>query len=136
MPEGYTIGTLAKAGGVHVETIRYYERLQILQQPRRPYGKARRYQATHLERLRFIQRAKSAGFNLTEIAVLTRFEHDRSCRDTREIAAKKLHAVENRIRELRTLRTDLRRWIELCDANSTGNPCPALSALSGKDDQS
>ena len=135
MSGDYTIGTFAKAGGVHVETVRYYERLGILQQPSRRYGKVRRYQTADLERLRFIQRAKSAGFNLAEIHSLIRFENHRSCRDTRALAAKKLQAVETRMRELRTLRMDLRRWIELCDANSDGEGCPALSALAGKDDE-
>lgn len=133
MPGDFTIGRFAMAAGVHVETIRYYERLGILQQPPRPYGKVRRYQVSDLDRLRFIQRAKSAGFNLTEIQALIRFGHDRSCREIRELAAKKLRVVEGRIQELRTLRSDLNRWIEQCDASSNGDPCPALAALAGQD---
>lgn len=133
MAESYSIGALAKAGGVGVETIRYYERRKLLQQPPRPYGRIRKYGDAHLERIQFIRRAQSAGFGLNEIESLIRFQLDQSCRETRELAASKLHLIESRLRELKALRSDLKRWIAQCDANAKESSCPTLAALSGAD---
>lgn len=131
MSEVYTIGTLAKAGGVHVETVRYYERRKLLRQPPRPYGRIRRYTAIDLERLRFIKRSQAAGFSLAEIEALVRLQQRQSCQATRQLAADKLRSIEIRLRELSSLRGDLMAWIAQCDANVDEGCCPALTALGG-----
>src|SRR3954452_6882763 len=72
-PFTFTIGAFAREAGVNVETVRYYERRGLLEQPDRGPGDGyRRYTAHDLDRLQFVQRAKSLGFTLTEIRDLLR----------------------------------------------------------------
>lgn len=120
----YTIARLARAAGVHVETIRYYQRLNLVRRPPRPVGGIRRYGDADAERLRFIKRAQAMGFTLAETARLLRLQERRSCSATRELAASKLLLVEARLRELRELRRDLARLVAACDAN-----CPVIQRL-------
>ena len=68
-----TVGELAKATGVHVETVRYYQRRGLLATPERRYGTIRRYTDADRDRLRFIRRAQRLGFTLEEIAQLSAF---------------------------------------------------------------
>lgn len=65
-----TIGGVAQAAGVNVETVRYYQRVGLLREPKRPPGGIRRYAAGSVERIRFIKRAQQLGFNLDEVARL------------------------------------------------------------------
>ena len=67
---GMTIGALAKGAGVHVETVRYYQRIGLLTPPLRAHGTIRRYPQQSLQRLRFIKRAQQLGFSLEEVAHL------------------------------------------------------------------
>jgi MerR family mercuric resistance operon transcriptional regulator len=130
MPQPYTIATLAAAAGVHVETVRYYQRLRLLAEPARPPRGIRRYAETDAEQLRFIKRAQAMGFTLAQIASLLALQkRGRSCRATRELAAAKLDLVEARIRELRHLRKELAALIADCDANTEGGTCPVIQRL-------
>lgn len=133
MPRPYTIARLAAAAGVHVETIRYYQRLKLVPEPPRPLGGIRRYTEVDAERLRFIKRARAMGFTLPEIVSLLALLRRPSCRATRELAATKLGLVDARIRELRRLRAELAGLIADCDANSEDSACPVIQrlALSG-----
>src|SRR5579864_5732974 len=118
MSQPYTIGRLAEAAGVHIETIRYYQRLRLVSQPPRPLGGIRRYSEADAERLRFIKRAQAMGFTLFEVEGLLKLQARQSCRATRQLAATKLHLVDVRIRELRNLRKELAGLIAACDANT------------------
>lgn len=129
MPQTYTIARLARAAGVHVETIRYYQRRQLVPEPPRPAGSVRRYTEDDAERLRFIRRAQAMGFSLAEIANLLRLRARRSCRATRELAATKLQVVDGRIRELRQLRKELALLVASCDANPQDASCPVIERL-------
>jgi MerR family mercuric resistance operon transcriptional regulator len=129
MSSSYTIGRLAAAAGVHVETIRYYQRRGVVPQPVRPAGGVRRYTEVDAERLRFIKRAQLMGFTLAEIENLLLLRTRRSCRATRELAARKLQAVDGRIRELRQLRGELSGLIAACDSNSENRDCPVIERL-------
>ena len=129
----YSIGGLARAGGVGVETIRYYERRKLLKQPLRRHGQMRRYAESDLDRLRFIKRAQAAGFTLDEVEALIGFQRDQSCRDTSAAVAAKLKEVERRLVELKRLRDDLKVLSVRCEANRTEKYCPALDALAGKE---
>jgi len=129
MPQPYTIARLAAAAGVHVETIRYYQRRRLIAQPPRPVGGVRRYSEADAERLRFIKRAQAMGFTLAEISNLLRLRTRRSCRATRELAATKLQIVDSRIRELRQLRKELAALIADCDANADETTCPVIERL-------
>ena len=132
MSTTYSIGTLAKAGGVGVETIRYYERRKLLNQPGRRHGSMRRYGQSDLETLRFIRRAQAAGFSLDEVEALTRFHREKSCRSTRTLASRKLREIETRLVELKRLRDQLRQWVAECDANQHDDCCPVLDQLSAR----
>lgn len=128
----YTIAELAAAAGVHVETVRYYQRLKLVPEPPRPIGSIRRYAEADAERLRFIKRAQAMGFTLTEVTSLIAIQARRSCRATRELAATKLRLVDVRIRELRALRKELACLIADCDANKQGKKCPVLERLASR----
>jgi MerR family mercuric resistance operon transcriptional regulator len=125
----YTIGRLADAASVHVETVRYYQRRGLLAAPSRTTGGFRRYSDTDVERLRFIKRAQGTGFTLAEIEALLAVRESQSCADTRALAARKLAKVEERLRDLRRLRTELKEWIDLCDRNPVDAPCPSIRHL-------
>lgn len=129
MSQSYTIGSLAAAAGVHVETIRYYQRRGLVPEPPRPRGSVRRYSDEDADRLRFIKRAQSVGFTLAEIQSLLELRVAKSCRATRELAASKLELVKSRVRELRHLQRDLALWIAECDANAEESSCPVIDHL-------
>jgi MerR family mercuric resistance operon transcriptional regulator len=130
MLRAYTIAELAATAGVHVETVRYYQRLKLVPEPPRPTGSIRRYTQADAERLRFIKRAQAMGFTLAEVTSLIAIQARRSCRATRELAATKLRLVDARIRELRALRKELAGLIADCDANKQDTKCPVLERLS------
>jgi MerR family mercuric resistance operon transcriptional regulator len=127
--ENLTIAGLAKAGGVGVETVRYYQRRGLLAEPPRA-GAIRRYGGGDLRRLRFIRRAQGAGFTLEEIAELLALDsgHDRA--RVRILAGERLAALEARIAELEAARTALARLSKACSAGTKG-PCPILEAFEG-----
>jgi MerR family transcriptional regulator, mercuric resistance operon regulatory protein len=130
-----TIGALAAAAGVHVETVRYYQRRGLITEPVRPRGGVRRYTADDADRLRFIKRAQAMGFALAEIENLLKLRTRRSCRATRELAQAKLNIVNARIRELRQLREELVILIADCDTNSEDSRCPLMDRLAGHGDR-
>jgi MerR family transcriptional regulator, mercuric resistance operon regulatory protein len=129
MPRPYTIARLAAAAGVHVETIRYYQRLRLMPEPSRPLGGIRRHTESDADRLRFIKRAQAMGFTLAEVGSLLTLQDRRSCHATRELAASKLRLVDARIRELRGLRKELAGLIADCDANTQDAKCPVIQRL-------
>ena len=125
---GMTIGRLARAAGVHVETVRYYQRRGLLALPPRPTGGVRRYSQTAVAQLRFIKRAQNIGFSLAEIKQLLRLERMLGCRDARALASAKLSAVEQRMADLERVRGALRWMIGECDAGGTRS-CPIIETL-------
>jgi len=125
----YTIGQLATAAGVNVETIRYYQRRKLMAEPKRPVGRTRRYSVADAERLQFIKAAQRLGFTLSEVEDLLRVITPMSCSKTREIAAAKLTEVDERIRELQQLRTLFVGLLTACDDNSDDLRCPIIERL-------
>jgi MerR family mercuric resistance operon transcriptional regulator len=133
MPQIYTIASLAAAAGVHVETVRYYQRLRLVPEPARPPRGIRRYVEADAERLRFIKRAQAMGFTLAEVVGLLALQkRGHSCRATRDLAAAKLDLVDARIRELRDLRRELAGLVADCDANTRDEACPVFERLDPK----
>ncbi|MEW6690123.1 MAG: MerR family transcriptional regulator [Pseudomonadota bacterium] len=126
-----TIGGLAKATGVHVETIRYYQRRGLLAEPRRPAGGVRRYGADAVARLGFIRRAQEVGFTLEEVGVLLKLGETPNCRGARSLAARKLALVEARLADLGRIRGALRSLLAQCDTGRERH-CPIIDALSGE----
>jgi MerR family mercuric resistance operon transcriptional regulator len=125
--ETLTIGELARGAGVNVETVRYYERRGLLDEPPRSPSGYRQYSADDLWRLQFIGRAKRLGFTLGEIGDLL---GSGRCADAVLAAAHaKLATVIERQRELVELQGRLRELVELCEGGDPG-ACAALDVLS------
>src|SRR5712671_5735664 len=127
-----TIGRLARAAGVNVESVRYYQRRGLVAEPERPLNSVRRYSEDSVKRIRFIKRAQDLGFTLAEIANLLALEDGRSCRETRELAGRKLAIVESRLTDLDRLRKTLRELIARCDTSRGKVSCPIISVLSSE----
>lgn len=126
-----TIGGLAKAAGVGVETVRYYQRRGLLQQPARPHGEVRRYSCDDLDRLKFIRSAQSAGFTLAEIKELLALDRSNDRSRVRELATERVGELDKKIEDLRGAREALSRLANLCASNAAG-PCPILQAFEPK----
>lgn len=123
------IGELARAGGVNVETIRYYQRRGLLAQPPRTGG-PRRYGPEYLDRLRSIRAAQTAGFTLDEIATLLAL--DTSERGAAQALARaRIAALDERIAALQTMRRALLRLEAACASGEPG-PCPIIAAFRGE----
>ncbi len=129
MLQSYTIGQLAADAGVSVETVRYYQRRKMFPVPKRSHGSPRRYGRAEAERLRFIKGAQRLGFTLNEVDDLLKLLNPMSCGQTRTIAAAKLEVVDERIRELRSLRNEFKRLLAACDANTDKSRCPIIEGL-------
>jgi MerR family mercuric resistance operon transcriptional regulator len=115
---------------VHVETVRYYQRLRLLPKPMRPARGVRRYTSGDAERLRFIKRAQAMGFSLGEMSALLQLKDRRSCRATRDLAMTKLQAIDAQIRSLRKLRAELAELLTVCASNTDDATCPVIDRLS------
>jgi DNA-binding transcriptional MerR regulator len=120
-----TIGKLAAAEGVGVETVRFYQRRGLLAQPERRASGYREYSKADRWRLAFIRRARALGFTLAEIADLLGPAEARSAADIAQAAAVKLAAVDEQIRKLALLRCRLRRLVQVC-AHGDNDDCVAL----------
>jgi MerR family mercuric resistance operon transcriptional regulator len=125
-----TIGGLARAAGVGVETVRYYQRRGLLPEPARPPGEIRRYSAADVKRLRFIRRAQAAGFTLDQIGELLALDRTDDRARVRELATGRLAALDARIAELDQARAALERLRATCASGRNG-PCPILDAFDG-----
>ena len=128
-----TIGGVAKAAGVNVETIRYYQRLKLLEEPARPPGGVRRYAEAAVARVRFIKRAQELGFSLAEIRRLLRLGDPQSCGEARALASEKLALVEARVADLQRLRGVLQDLIGRCDRRRGKVDCPIIESLARED---
>ncbi len=133
MSNELTIGRLARAAGVHVETIRYYERTGLLPRPPKPAQGYRHYPSATVQRIRFIKRAQTLGFKLQEIVELLQLDND-DCVDMRARAEQKLALVQAQIRDLGRLRNTLQELIRACHDNPSAGRCPIVDALSDQPD--
>ena len=129
MSDDLTIGILAKRSGVNVETIRYYQRRHLMEEPSKPMGGYRRYSSETVKRVRFIKRAQSLGFTLEEISGLLDLDERKACLETREIAGQKLASIEEKLLDLLRMKKALSRLIRACDTSSVGEPCPIIHLL-------
>ena len=125
--QALTIGRLAEAGGVGVETVRFYQRRGLLGTPTRGGG-IRRYGADDLLRLRFIKQAQMAGFILEEIKELLDLDAGADRARARELASNRLNALDAKIRELRRARDALQRLARACAEDDAG-PCPIIASF-------
>jgi MerR family transcriptional regulator, mercuric resistance operon regulatory protein len=124
-----TVGALARKAGVNVETVRYYQRLGLLELPEKPLRGIRRYGDEALSRVRFIKRAQELGFSLAEIRRLMRLGDPQRCGEARALAAEKLALVESRLIDLERLRGVLKDLIGRCDRRRGRVACPIIESL-------
>lgn len=128
----FTIGSLARASNINVESIRYYHRIGLLPAPQRMHGHIRRYTEDSLKRVRFIKRAQRLGFSLDEIRLLLSLADDQHCAETRELAERKLAIVGQKMADLAAIQTTLKTLIATCVATSGGCGCPIIDSLGGE----
>jgi MerR family mercuric resistance operon transcriptional regulator len=128
--QSLTIAKLAKAGGVGVETVRFYQRKGLLETPTRGDG-IRRYGSDDLRRLRFIRQAQAAGFTLQEIKELLDLDASEDRARARELAKARVKALDAKIAELESARDALRRLARECGSGSAG-PCPILTSFEAR----
>src|SRR3954469_3631057 len=127
---GMTIGQLAKAAGVGVETIRYYQRRGLVVVPERASGAPRRYPEEMLLLLAFIRRGQEMGFTLEEISQLMQVRVT-DCRVGQGFAEAKHAELGKRIEALVQMRERLHACIEQCAVTPPGELCPFISILNG-----
>ncbi len=125
--QSLTIGKLAAASGVGVETIRYYQRRALLETPARDRN-ARRYGSNDLKRLHFIRQAQSAGFTLEEIKELLDLDASADRGRARELASARVTALDEKITQLQRARDALKRLAREC-GNGASGPCPILASF-------
>ena len=123
-----TIGGLAKAAGVGVETVRYYQRRGLLPEPPRPHGEVRRYADADVKRLRFIRSAQAAGFTLNEIKELLDLDASDDRARAQALATARVQAIDEKIEQLREARNALSALAADCARKRSG-PCPILGAF-------
>jgi DNA-binding transcriptional MerR regulator len=130
MSGSFSIGDLARRTGTKVETIRYYESIDLLPAVTRSGGNYRRYTQPHLERLSFIRRGRDLGFSLEEVRELLRLSDDRSqpCGEVDRIARLHLVEIERKVADLKALRRELKQLIEQC-GHGTIDECRIIEAL-------
>lgn len=129
-PRGITAGQLAKAAGVNLETIRYYENVGLMPPPPRTQGGHRTYDETHTKRLAFIRRARELGFVIDDVRALLALagpEHT-SCAEVKEIAVAHLTQVRSKIVDLSRLERILANTVSRCTSDPTAH-CPVLDML-------
>ena len=132
-PREMTIAGLARAGGVGVETVRYYQRRGLLETPQRGQGSGfgggiRRYGEDAVRRLQFIRSAQNAGFTLEEIIELLRLDSTSDRARARKLAQDRMAALDEKIAELQAARQMLAKLARDCGAGGKG-PCPIIKAF-------
>jgi MerR family mercuric resistance operon transcriptional regulator len=124
-----TIGSLARATNVHIETIRYYQRRGLLAEPQRPAGSIRRYGSTDIDRLMFIKAAQQLGFSLAEVNDLLLLDDGTHCQEASVLAEHKLDDVREKIGRLEKIEKVLGNMVERCHAQQGNINCPLIAAL-------
>ncbi len=123
-----TIGKLAEQASVSVETIRYYQRMQLLNEPVKPAQGYRVYPESDIARLRFIKRAQQLGFTLKEIRELMTLG-DGHCHEVQGLAKNKLVLIEARLVDLENMRSALTELVDRCKLNPENAHCAIINTL-------
>jgi Hg(II)-responsive transcriptional regulator len=127
-----TIGKLASAADVRVDTVRFYERAGLLKKPARSASGYRLYSAADAARLRFIRRSKALGFSLGEIVELLKLNDGGGRRSSvRELAQRRLAEIEQRLVDFGRMRDTLRRLIHKCHGDGSLEGCPIIETVIG-----
>lgn len=127
----FTIGKVAEAAGVGVETIRFYERRKLISQPTPIKTSFREYPQSAVNRIRFIKRAQELGFTLSEVAELLALSEQSmaSRKSVKELAAKKLLLIREKLDDLRHMETTLSKLVDDCSGKGPLHGCPIIEAI-------
>lgn len=128
-PRSMTIGALAKAAGMGVETIRYYQRRGLVEEPEKPYGSIRHYDEEALARLHFIRTAQWLGFSLDEVGELLKLQDGTHCDEARVLGEQKLAKVREKISSLRRIERTLEGLVQACCTEQGNVKCPLITSL-------
>lgn len=124
-------GSAAKAAGVNIETLRYYERKGLIPKPKRSAANYRQYSEDTVARVRFVKHAQELGFTLEEIDSLLDLRGSTRARaeDVKNKALEKIAQIEKRIESLSAIRTELIALVETCTESQPASECPILQAI-------
>ena len=128
----FRIGALSRRTGVHVETIRYYERIGLIPEPPRAGGRFRSYDDGDVARLGFIRRCRELGFSLDEIRDLQALAQGgaHSCAEAARTARRQLAAINGKLKDLRRMQKTLQALTRNCvNENEPAPACPMLETL-------
>ncbi len=123
-----TIGRLAEFANVNVETVRYYQRIGLVDEPEKPEQGFRKYPNSTVKQIKFIKRAQQLGFNLQEITDLLELG-DSHCHDVRIRAELKRDKISKQIKDLQDMQTALTNLIDTCHTGKTEPKCPLVESL-------
>lgn len=126
----FKIGELSKKTGVHIETIRYYERLGLMPKPKRSEAGHRFYDELQAKRLTFIRRARELDFSLNEIRYLLHAveEENPSCAELEKFSEKHLKLIRDKIKTLRAMEKTIKKLLSECQGNRAPG-CPLIDVL-------
>ncbi|WP_420473654.1 Hg(II)-responsive transcriptional regulator [Noviherbaspirillum sp. ST9] len=125
----FTIGALAAAAEVNVETIRFYQRKGLMSEPYRQHGSIRRYGEKDLARVRFIKSAQRIGFSLDDVSELLTLDDGTHCDKARILAEQKLRDVRDRLRDLQRIEAALGDLVDKCCTANGQIKCPLITSL-------
>ncbi|MCJ8312598.1 MAG: Hg(II)-responsive transcriptional regulator [Saccharospirillaceae bacterium] len=123
-----TISKVAKSLGINIETVRFYERKGLIQQPNKPKIGYRDYPKSTVDRIAFIKRSQELGFTLNEIQGLLNL-NDNPCKQVQEMAETKLLNVQQKMQDLQQLERALKTVLLQCEKNANDEICPLIDAL-------
>jgi len=130
----FTIGRLADAAGVGIDTVRFYERRGLLPTPKRTTSGYRLYNADSISRIRFVRRAKDLGFTLDEIQNLLKLQDSAGPKaEVKAITKLKLEQIDAKISDLTRMRSALESLSAECSGKGSVSGCPIIEAMTGTD---
>ncbi|MCL4546414.1 MAG: MerR family transcriptional regulator [Deltaproteobacteria bacterium] len=126
-----TIGQLAKAVNLNIQTIRYYERIGLINKPDISESGYRIYPEKAVNILRFIKHAKDIGFSLKQVSELFSLNNNKynACSNVKKLAKEKVYEIDNKINSLNLMRNELLNLISLCEEKNNNPKCPILDNL-------
>lgn len=127
----FTIGKVAESAGVGVETIRFYERRGLIEQPTPVRTSFREYPQAAVNRIRFIKRAQELGFTLSEVAELLLLSDKSGAtrKSVKDLAAKKLLLIREKLDDLRHMEATLAKLVDDCSGKGPLHGCPIIEAI-------
>lgn len=126
-----TIGQLAKAVSLNTQTIRYYERIGLINKPNTNEAGYRIYSEKAADVLRFIKHAKEIGFSLRQISEIFSLDNNKNntCSKVKKLAEEKVYEIDRKLHSLNLMRNELLNLISLCEEKACNRKCPILDIL-------